>query len=210
MNLLSITLAADNGIRIEAAWGVLIFLLVVLVAVIFYRRSAIYGPDSYLEVNEAELGIGTGKVKLKANIEDLQIGFKLWTELATRKIGLPFDEEYDVVVEVYDSWYEFFGLARELIKSVPVSKARNNIATKELILVSLHILNGELRPHLTCWQAKFRSWWKSATEDSVNKGKAPQQLQREYEQYDELIAEMKAVNQKLVAYTRVLRGMIGI
>lgn len=210
MSLFSFTIATDDGVRIDVAWGVILLLVVVLAAVLLVRRKQFFGEDSYLEVDEAEFGIGANKVKLKANVDDLQIGFKFWTELSTRKIGLPFDEEHDVIVEVYDSWYEFFTIARELIKAIPVSKIRNNKTTKKLVLISVHILNKELRPHLTRWQARYRQWWENALEDPANKDVPPQELQRTYPHYTELVEEMKAVNKKLVIYTDHLRKMVGI
>ena len=210
MNLFSITFTTNTGLKIELAWAVVLLLLVVLVGILCGYRRKLIGETAYLEINEAEIGIGTNKVKLKANIEDLQIGFKFWTELTTRKIGLPLNEEHDVIVEVYDSWYEFFGIARELIKSIPVSKVRTNKATKELVLISVHILNKELRPHLTRWQARYRRWWDRAVVDPAHKDVPPQHLQRSYPEYKELLAEMKAVNAKLVVYADHLRKMVGI
>ena len=38
----------------------------------------------------------------------------------------------------------------------------------------------------------------------------PQHLQRSYPEYKELLAEMKAVNAKLVVYADHLRKMVGI
>ena len=107
MNLFTFTLTTEGGLRIEVAWWLTV-LLVAIGVIMLVRRKQLFGKASYLEVNEAEIGIGSGKVKLKANLDDLQIGFKFWTELTTRKIGLPIDEEHDVIVEVYNSWYEFF------------------------------------------------------------------------------------------------------
>lgn len=210
MNLVSITLNTDAGVQIEAAWGVVLLLVVVLGGILYFRRRQLMGETSYLEVNEAEIGIGSNKIKLKANLDDLQIGFKFWTELTTRKIGLPLDEEHDVIVEVYNSWYEFFGIARELIKSIPVSKVRMSKTTKELVLISVHILNKELRPHMTRWQARYRRWWDSAVADPANKDTPPQEIQRNYPHYEELMAEMKAVNIKLVTYANHLRKMVDI
>lgn len=210
MNLLSFKLTTDAGLQIEIATGLVVALLIVLVGVLYFRRDHLFGKSSYFEVNEAEIGIGNAKLKLKANIEDVQIGFKFWTELTTRKIGLPLDEEHDVIVEVYDSWYAFFGIARELIKAIPVSKLQSSETTKELVLISIHILNEELRPHLTRWQARYRRWWNSAIEDPANKDMTPQELQRKYPEYQELMTEMKAVNRKLVGYTNHLRKLIDI
>ncbi len=210
MNLLSFKLTTDSGLQIEIATVLVLALLVVLLGMLYFRRRHLFGKTSYFEVNEAEIGIGNARLKLKANIEDIQIGFKFWTELTTRKIGLPLDEEHDVVVEVYDSWYAFFGIAREMIKSIPVSKIQSSETSKELVLISIHILNEELRPHLTRWQARYRRWWNSAIEDPTNKDVTPQELQRKYPEYQKLMTEMKAVNLKLVTYTNHLRKLIDI
>lgn len=210
MNLFILTLTTDGGLQIELAWWLLVLIFVAVAVIMIICRQKLFGTVSYLEINEAELGIGSGKVKLKANLEDLQIGFKFWTELTTRKIGLPFDEEHDVIVEVYSSWYEFFGLAREMLKSIPVSKVRANQTTKELVLISVHILNNELRPHLTRWQARYRRWWDCVIDDAAYKGVPPQQLQQMYPHYEELIKEMRAVNAKLVIYANQLKKMVEI
>jgi hypothetical protein len=210
MNLLSFRLTTDAGLQIDIASGLVLVLLVILIGLVYYRRRQFFGKTSYFEVNEAEIGIGSGKLKLKANIDDIQIGFKFWTELTTRKIGLPLDEEHDVIVEVYDSWYAFFDIAREMIKSIPVSKIQSSETSKELVLISIHILNKELRPHLTRWQARYRRWWNSAIEDPANKDMAPQELQRKYPEYEKLMTDMKAVNLKLVVYANHLRKLIDI
>lgn len=210
MNLFTFILTTEGGLQIEIAWWLLVLMLVAIAGIMFVRRQQLFGKASYLEINEAEIGIGSGKIKLKANLDDLQIGFKFWTELTTRKIGLPLDEEHDVIVEVYNSWYEFFGIAREMVKSIPVSKVRSSQTTKELVLISVHILNKELRPHLTRWQARYRRWWDSVVDDPAHKDVPPQQLQQMYPHHEELIKEMKAVNAKLVIYANHLKEMVGI
>ncbi len=92
-----------------------------------------------------------------------------------------------------------------MIKNIPVTKVRSSETTKELVLISVHILNMELRPHLTRWQARYRRWWNSVVNDPVHKDVPPQQLQRTYPQHAELIAEIKAVNDKLVIYVNHLK-----
>lgn len=210
MTLLSFNLTTDAGLQVGIAWWGLAVLVLVVVGILYARRHQLFGKASYLEVDKAEIGIGSGKITLKANLEDLQIGFQFWTELTTRKIGLPLDEENDVIVEVYNSWYEFFRIAREMIKNIPVTKVRSNETTKELVLITIHILNKELRPHLTRWQARYRRWWDGAVNDPAHKEVTPQQLQRTYPQYEELMAEMKAVNAKLVIYASHLKQMVGM
>lgn len=210
MKLFSFTISTDAGIYIESSWLLIIILILTLIVFLYIRRKQFFGDDSYLEINEAEIGVGSGKIKLKANLDDLQIGFKFWTELSTRKIGLPLDEEHDVIAEVYDSWYEFFKIARELIKTIPVSKIRHNETTKELVIISMHILNMELRPHLTKWQARYRRWWDASLTDPSNHNKPPQELQQTYPYYTELVDELKTVNAKLVIYTNYLQKMVGM
>ena len=95
-------------------------------------------------------------VKLKYNRKDQEVAYKLWVELSTRKIGLPFDQENDVITEVYNSWYDFFKIARELLKDIPASRLPYS---NDLIKLTERVLNVGLRPHLTKWQAKYRQWY---------------------------------------------------
>lgn len=210
MNFLTIDISSSTGIHIGVGWSLIVILITALGIYLYLRRDHLCDQSSYLEVNEAEIGIGSNKIKLKANIDDLQVGFKFWTEVNTRKIGLKIDEEHDVIFEVYNSWYEFFKISRELIKSIPISKVRSNMATKELVVILVHILNMELRPHLTKWQAKYRRWWENASTSSENIGKTPQELQRMYPHHDDLMKELKEVNSKLVVYADLLKKMVGI
>ena len=101
------------------------------------------------------MGIGGQKIFLRPNTTDLQIAYKIWVELSTRKIGLPIDLNHDVLLEVYDSWYEFFSVTRNHIKDVPATRFRRK-DTEQIIMLSIDILNLEVRPHLTRWQARFR------------------------------------------------------
>ena len=127
------------------------------------------------------------------------LAYKLWVDLSTRKIGLPFDENNDVIEEVYNSWYAFFGVARELLKELPATQINTS---SELIELTEKVLNKGLRPHLTTWQAKFRCWYDKNRADS---DKEPQQLQKEYALYDELIADLKTTNSRMIEYKELLR-----
>ena len=106
------------------------------------------------EIDQAEIGVGTSKFRFKPNIADRQVAYAIWVELSTRKIGLPIDLNHDVVVEIYDSWYNFFSVTRELIKSVPVTRVKKS-STQAIISLSVEVLNEGLRPHLTQWQRDF-------------------------------------------------------
>jgi hypothetical protein len=116
----------------------------------------------------------------------------------------------DVIVEVYDSWYSMFGCIRQQIAEVPVEKLRNRQKEdiEKLIDISTKVLNEGLRPHLTRWQADYRSWYENETLRDANKGKAPQQIQCNYCQYSELFKDMKLVNSKLIDFAEQLKVII--
>ena len=167
----------------------------------FWRKVKVY------EIDEAVIGIGDQKVKIKPNYRDMQIAYKLWIELSTRKIGLEIDLDNDVVKEIYDSWYEFFKLTRELIKDIPISKIRKDESTKELVRVAIEVLNEGIRPHLTRWQARFRKWYNTESGRDENRNLSPQDIQKKYPEYEKLTKEMIEVNRQLIEYRKILRQL---
>lgn len=207
IDLFRISVDELGNFQVSAYWPVVAFTLTCLVLILVWRRHS-QRIESHLELDEAEIGIGQSKLKFKANNEDLQIGYMFWVELATRKIGLAIDEDNDVIIEVYKSWYEFFGSSRELIKSIPVSKIRANESTRQIVRVSIQILNKDLRPHLTKWQARYRRWWDSEALKAENSGLSPQEIQRKFPEYAALMADMRQVNRRLIAYKLRLKEMI--
>ena len=152
------------------------------------------------EIDEAELGIGRQKVKLRANRDDLKVAYQLWVELSTRKVGLPIDYDDDVIAEIYDSWYQFFGITRDLIKDIPPSKLRSGESIQGLIQLSIDVLNEGLRPHLTRWQARFRRWYENELAKPENLLIEPQELQKRFPRYAELKTDMEIVNARLMYY----------
>lgn len=130
--------------------------------------------------------INAFSVTIKVNMKNIDIAYMMFVQLRTRKIGVKFDEEYDVISEVYDSWYSAFQAIRELLMSV-----RPTPNNKELIDVGNKVLNIGMRPHLTKWQAKFRKWYTLELEKEENNKVTPQELQKKYPEYDQLIADLK-------------------
>jgi hypothetical protein len=159
-----------------------------------------------LEIDGAVFGLGDQKISLRPNITDMQVAYRIWVELSTRKIGLPILLEDDVLVEVYDSWYSFFAVTRELIKEVPVSRFRR-ADTEKIIRLSIDVLNLGIRPHLTKWQARFRHWYERELERS-SEGADPQEIQKRFPQYDELVRDLEVVNQRLIKYREQMYTLI--
>ena len=201
-------------ISIENIWTVkitfnLLLIILTIILVIFLDKIWKWLKNktkslNEITIDEIELGIGSNsKVKLKYDSRDRQIAYKLWVELSTRKIGLEFEKGYDVISEVYDSWYEFFKIARELLKEIPVEKIQDDKETS-LVEISIQILNKCIRPHLTKWQDKYRKWYENELEKNKDKQISPQEIQKEYEYYDEMVEDILNVNKKIKEYSKIL------
>ncbi|WP_339489456.1 hypothetical protein [Pseudomonas sp. EL_65y_Pfl2_R95] len=198
-SLIKFIVDSDFRLTLEVSpWAVIVFLLVLL---IFFIAKGFPSSSRVrdFEIDEAEFGIGDQKIKLRPNLIDKQIAYKIWVELSTRKIGLPIDLNDDVIFEVYDSWFSFFSVTRELIKDVPVSKFQRK-ETEKIIRLSIDVLNHGLRPHLTRWQARYRRWYERELDASSNHDLEPQALQKKYPKFDELSNDLLTVNARLIGY----------
>lgn len=190
-----------NTLLLRFNWVTIILLLVFIYIISWGARYLNnFINKRSITIDEISLGIGDSSIKFTYNKKDQEIAYKLWVELYTRKIGLDYDEQNDVITEVYNSWYQFFGLARELLKEVPANRLPY---CSELIILTGNVLNKGLRPHLTKWQAKFRKWYENALDD--NKGDSPQELQKKYPYYEQLINELVETNKCMIEYTKLMR-----
>jgi hypothetical protein len=99
-----------------------------------------------------------------------------------------------------------FQKVREFISDIPADLIRNNQSTKEIVRIATQTLNEGLRPHLTKWQARFRTWSESKKEKLMEM--TPQDFQREYPEYKDLIEDLMKVNQQLIQYSQELKKII--
>jgi len=198
-----------NQWNIQLTINIFLLISIVILIIILWIYKPFKKDDLKLEeyeIDEATIGIGSNIIKIKPHYEDKQIAYKLWVELSTRKIGIPIDFEHDVIIEIYNSWYDFFTITREMIKEIPVSKVRNE-STKNIIKIATDVLNKGVRPHLTHWQAKFRKWNEIVVNDDKNKNLFPQEIQKNFPDYEELIGDMKKVNDNLIGYKEILEEL---
>lgn len=210
MDLIKLSYESVSGFGVAVHPIVIILFIISIVVWLLIRWKCFGHRYSEFEIDEAEIGVGNHKIKIKPNDQDLQIAYQLWVELSTRKIGLKIEKDHDVVIELYNSWYEFFKIARELMKSIPVRKVRSNSSTKEIIDLSFKILNGALRPHLTIWQARFRKWYEFEAKQENNIRLTPQELQKSFPEYKELEDDMFRVNKILISYKEFLEKLLNI
>lgn len=206
----AIVLDSDFNFFVYLDSAVVWFLIIALGALTLFWITSGYSGLSRLrsfEIDEAQFGLGEQKFTVRPNETDRQIAYKIWVELSTRKIGLPIDLNNDVITEVYDSWYSFFSVTRELIKDVPVSKLRRK-DTEVIIKLSIEVLNAGIRPHLTRWQARFRRWYARASDQEKYSEASPQDIQRDFPEYEVLCADLNQVNQRLIQYRKKMHQLI--
>ena len=174
---------------------------------IFLLRKFLWKKRKY-KITKINLPFGLASIELTPSEEDLQLAHKIWIELVTRKAAIPFDSKYDIIHEVYNSWYKLFEKVRDFIAEIPVTSIYNNKDTKKLINVSIEILNKGLRPHLTKWQAQYTHWYNRESKLDENKNLSPQELQRKFPEYNDLINDMKIINKELEKYADELKKII--
>src|SRR6266849_4504152 len=193
---------SESGLLFQVNGWLIALTAVAVVAVLFIGRSR-WLPFRKYDVVEVDVPLGNvGHAKLKPNTKDLQIAHQIWNELVTRKAAIPIDPDRDVISEVYDSWYQLFQRIRVLIAEVPADLLRRDASTRELVRIAVQTLNEGLRPHLTRWQAEFRNWMKHREVELQQK--SPQEVQRGFPHYQDLVAEMRLVNQGLRVYADAL------
>lgn len=210
LNIISITI---DGVSSALKINIPIPLIIISLLVLFFLLFKVIQPTlkNYKadEITIREPFTGT-QIKIKPSLEDKKIAHRIWTELVTRKAALPFQRDKDVIIEVYDSWHTVFQCVREQIAALPVEKlcGREKKDTEKLIDISMMVLNDGLRPHLTEWQAKYRAWYKLAREDDSNKSASPQDIQRTYVYYEQLVSDIENVNKKLQLFADELKTFV--
>lgn len=201
LNSMSITVTLDNIIVAS-----ILIILIVIVIYFIYGTIKIFLKKKFkivtMNINIANIG----SVSIEKNRDISKIAHKAWVEIMTRKVGLLFEEDKDVIVEVYNSWYALFGIIRELLKEIEPRKKDTEIEKLEDILIKT--LNYGLRPHLTKWQAKFRRWYKQEIGIGENQKLSPQEIQRKYDKYDELVEDLKKTNKQMVQFAEELKKLI--
>lgn len=176
----------------------LIFLIILMICIfIIYLINKLVLKQSKNKIKIKMVTIGGVSVELECSDDVKKLANEVWIELATRKISLPFDEKNDVIVEVYDSWYKVFGEFREVLKKIPIEK---NASIDKLVDIIMVTMNDNLRSHLTKYQARFRKWY----EENKKLKKTPQEIQRKYPQYEELVIDLKKTNEKMIILTKEL------
>lgn len=143
--------------------------------------------------------------RIVRNTETAQLAHEAYVELITRKAGLEFEEEHDVLTELYDSWYALVQEIRRLARRLDADEVSRNSHLRRLHELLVDVLNIGLRPHLTRWQSRFRRWY---AEESKNRPlESAQDIQHSYPEYSQLVESLKEANRMLVDLASELRRL---
>lgn len=173
----------------------------VLAAIIYLIYSKRILDNVKIKSGKVNIPWGIGEFNFEVSEYERVIAWKLYVQLKSRKAALPFDEQYDLIDEVYNSLFELFKISRELLMEIPLDDISRSNSLAEL---EMRVLNEGLRPHLTKWQACYRGWWVKEREKTENANLTPQEIQRKFPHYSDLISDIKLLNKQLDDYSEKL------
>lgn len=191
---------------------VVIIILVILIYLLLKKLFSNNKGRRKQEIIPVKLKYKIGNAEIEYNIkrsyENIEIAHKIYIELVTRKAAIEIDKENDVIYEVYNSWYTLFQVTRDELKKLTGQFLYTQKDSEPLIRLLSDILNKSLRPHLTEYQAKFRKWYQEALDDTKYKNKSPQEIQKDFPDFDNLVKSMIEVNTLLIGYSKELKRIV--
>ncbi|MCW1912830.1 hypothetical protein OJ996_04555 [Luteolibacter sp. GHJ8] len=170
-----VSLSIENGqVVMRLDWALI---LLAIVGFIFWVVARSRSSALKQEIDSVTIKFGgLPEAVIKINRDTQKIAFAAYAELVTRKIALPFDEDHDVIEDVYKSWYQVFSTVRDLIKQIPAHHLTSSEDTRELVQVLINLLNQGLRPHLTKWHSRYRRWYAAELENNKDHLVSPQEV----------------------------------
>jgi len=189
---------------------ILLFVIILFFLVRYLLKK--YRNNSTVEQNikpvkiKYSLGGAEVEYEITRNYQNIEIAHRIYIELITRKAAIEIEEDKDVIVEIYNSWYSLFKTTRDELKTISGELIKDNNTSIQLVELLTDILNKGLRPHLTKYQAEFRKWY----DDQLEKDNSlsPQKIQENYKDFVPLMNSMKEVNTNLIEYSKQLKKII--
>jgi hypothetical protein len=139
-----------TGKALFVAGGGLIGLILSALFVAYSRRGDVM-TLSEITINVPEFA----EIKFAVNSEYRTVAWKLFVETLTRISTQPLDAESGSLREALTSLYELFSDTRELLKEMRPSKPTTGTTVE---VFAIMMLNQELRPFLSRWHVRLRSF----------------------------------------------------
>ena len=192
--------------QVVATVGPIVWILTLLVLAgwLVWQRPWRFLPRRW-RVVEARVALLGTTWRIERNRQTAELAHEAYVELVTRKAALEFEEDDDVLTEIYDSWYALFGEIRRLTRQIDADDIAGNPDLRRLHDLLIAVLNQGLRPHLTQWHARFRRWYAAETE--ARRDASPQEIQRAFPGYEELVVSLRVANQLLIKLAAELKKL---
>ena len=123
----------------------------------------------------------------KKLIDSARIGY---VEISNRKICFKFEEKYDSISEIYNSFYDCFKILRDVLKQL--NKDEENEG--KLYLKIENFLNLTLRKQLTIHQKPYREWLEKQKKEKDYQNEIIEQ--KKYSNYNQIIQGINKINVK--------------
>lgn len=165
---------------------------------------------------DAEFNIEIDKTNIK-------VAWNIFCELQTRVGIVDFAENEDIINVCFESWYNMFKVIRSNLKDLQIPlkkrydkkesdkkkskrKKANNIVykSKNLDEVLFVLLNSHMRPFLRKWHYEFVTYWRN----NFIQNKNPIEVQKQFPNYTELIADIKILQEKLKQTSDALEQIV--
>lgn len=186
----------DFSITLDICTLIITVLSVIAIIVYFFSKKRLKKLN--FDIDECELGLTGGTIRLRCNKIHQQIAYKIWVDINTRVIATKIDLDVDNIRVVNNSYYKCFTDTRELLKEIPVNKINND---GELVNLIVRFLNQVMRPYLTKWGVTYNNWYDNKIETDEMKGKNPVEIQKSYPYYEELSNDLLSINEKVMKYS---------
>lgn len=192
-------------IRINWIFAVVIISIIILCILLYrlYYKKKLKNKKK-VNINSFKIGSKECSMIIMVDYSDIELAYKIWVEISTRKVGLRFDSQNDVIIEVFNSWYAFFGLTRTYLENLP---GKNIKSSNDLVDLCVDVLNDGLRPALTKWQSRFRKWYELESKKEENKNKSPQEIEKKFPQYEELKKDLLDTNEVMLLFKSYLHDI---
>lgn len=186
----------DFSITLDIGTLIIAVLSVITIIVYFFSKKRLKKLN--FDIDECELGLTGGTIRLRCNKIHQQIAYRIWVDINTRVIATKIDLDVDNIRVVNNSYYKCFTDTRELLKEIPVNKINND---GELVNLIVRFLNEVMRPYLTKWGVRYNNWYDNIIKTDEMKGKNPVEIQKSYSCYEELSNDLLSINEKVMKYS---------
>lgn len=137
-----------------------------------------------------------------------QVAHCVAVQLETHQISRGVNLRVDNLLKVYSAAHRMFLHIRDLMEEMPVDDFYRDPVAQEIYDVLLAVLNENLRPHLTVWADRYRSWDENSLAKDSGVHLTAQQLQLRFPDRKKLEQDLCSVSCRLQADAARLRVLI--